>query len=278
MMGLGVRVANAQGAATLDRFELLQALRHALELAPMANRGARVLALSFVVVAAMAVTQLTAGAQTTPQTSRPMKIGFIGSGNIGGAIGELLAKAGHEVFFSSRNPDNLKPLVARVGPRARAGTPREAIAFGDVVFLGVPFSSMPQIGQDYAAALKGKIVLDAGNPNVRRDGPVAEAAVAKGAGLATAALLPGARIVRAFNQLNNKVFLSEAHRAGERLAVPIAGDDKEAMAVAARLVTDAGFEPVVVGPLAAGKSFDSSQPIFLKAMTARELRAALKLP
>ena len=244
----------------------------------MANRGARVLALSFVVVAAMAVTQLTAGAQTTPQTSRPMKIGFIGSGNIGGAIGELLAKAGHEVFFSSRNPDNLKPLVARVGPRARAGTPREAIAFGDVVFLGVPFSSMPQIGQDYAAALKGKIVLDAGNPNVRRDGPVAEAAVAKGAGLATAELLPGARIVRAFNQLNNKVFLSEAHRAGERLAVPIAGDDKEAMAVAARLVTDAGFEPVVVGPLAAGKSFDSSQPIFLKAMTARELRAALKLP
>lgn len=244
----------------------------------MANRGARVLALSFVVVAATAVTQLTAGAQTTPQTSRPMKIGFIGSGNIGGAIGELLAKAGHEVFFSSRNPDNLKPLVARVGPRARAGTPREAIAFGDVVFLGVPFSSMPQIGQDYAAALKGKIVLDAGNPNVRRDGPVAEAAVAKGAGLATAELLPGARIVRAFNQLNNKVFLSEAHRAGERLAVPIAGDDKEAMAVAARLVTDAGFEPVVVGPLAAGKSFDSSQPIFLKAMTARELRAALKLP
>src|SRR5512138_2975092 len=193
--------------------------RHALELSPMVNRGARVLALSFVVVAATAVTQLTAGAQTTPQTSRPMKIGFIGSGNIGGAIGELLAKAGHEVFFSSRNPDNLKPLVARVGPRARAGTPREAIAFGDVVFLGVPFSSMPQIGQDYAAALKGKIVIDAGNPNPRRDGPVAEAAVAKGAGLATAELLPGARIVRAFNQLNNKVFLSEAHRAGERLAV-----------------------------------------------------------
>ena len=244
----------------------------------MHNMGARMLGLSLVVVVATAVTQFTVAAQTTPPTSRPMKIGFIGSGNIGGAIGELLAKAGHEVFFSSRNPDNLKPLVARVGARARAGTPKEAIAFGDVVFLGVPFSSMPQIGQDYAAALKGKIVLDAGNPNVRRDGAIAEAAVAKGAGLATAELLPGARIVRAFNQLNNKVFLSEAHRAGERLAVPIAGDDKEALTVASRLVTDAGFEPVVVGPLAAGKSFDSSQPIFLKAMTARELRASLKLP
>src|SRR5689334_8824188 len=204
-------------------------------------------ALALVTVAATALLPLATHAQSTPQTSRPMKIGFIGSGNIGGAIGELLAKAGHEVFFSSRNPENLKPLVARVGPKARAGTSKEAIAFGDVVFLGVPFSSMPQIGQDYAAALKGKIVLDAGNPNVRRDGAIAEAAVAKGAGLATAELLPGARIVRAFNQLNNKVFLSEAHRAGERLAVPIAGDDKEALSVASRLVTDAGFEPVVVG-------------------------------
>ena len=235
-------------------------------------------ALAFVAVAATALTPLATHAQSTPQTSRPMKIGFIGSGNIGGAIGELLAKAGHEVFFSSRNPDNLKPLVARVGAKARAGTPKEAIAFADVVFLGVPYSSMQQIGQDYAGALKGKIVLDAGNPNVRRDGPVAEPAVAKGAGVATAEHLPGARIVRAFNQLNFKVFLSEAHRAGEKVAVPLAGDDKEALTVASRLVTDAGFEPLVVGPLAAGKSFDSSQPIFLKAMTARELKAALKLP
>ena len=238
----------------------------------------RLRAVAFAAVVAAVLTQLAAGAQTTPQTSRPMKIGFIGSGNIGGAIGELLAKAGHEVLFSSRNPDNLKPLVARVGSRARAGTPKEAIAFGDVVFIGVPYSSMPQIGQDYAGALKGKIVLDAGNPNVRRDGPMAEAAVAKGAGMATAEHLPGARIVRAFNQLNFKVFLSEAHRAGDRVAVPLASDDSEALAVASRLVTDAGFEPLVVGPLAAGKSFDSSQPIFLKAMTARELRAALKLP
>ena len=235
-------------------------------------------ALAVLAAVALAATPLALGAQTTPQTTRPMKIGFIGSGNIGGAIGELLARAGHEVFFSSRNPDNLRPLVARVGPRARAGTPKEAIAFGDVVFIGVPYSSMAQIGQDYAGALKGKIVLDAGNPNVRRDGPTAEAAVAKGAGLATAEHLPGARIVRAFNQLNFKVFMSETHRAGDKVAVPLGGDDQQALAVASRLVTDAGFEPVVVGSLAASKSFDSSQPIFLKAMTARELKAALKLP
>lgn len=228
--------------------------------------------------AALAFAVVALAAQTTPQTTKPMKIGFIGSGNIGGAIGELMARAGHEVFFSSRNPDSLKPLVARVGPKARAGTPKEAIAFADVVFLGVPYSSMPQIGQDYAAALKSKIVLDAGNPNPRRDGAIAEAAVAKGAGVATQELLPGARIVRAFNQLNNKVFLSGAHRAGEKIAVPLGGDDKEALAVAARLVTDAGFEPVIVGSLAQSKAFDSSAPIFLKTLTARELLAALSLP
>jgi len=232
----------------------------------------------FLTAVAVVVTAMTLDAQTTPQTAKPMKLGFIGSGNIGGAIGELMARAGHEVFFSSRNPDNLKPLVARVGARARAGTPKEAIAFADVVFLGVPYSSMPQIGQDYAAALKGKIVIDAGNPNPRRDGAIAEAAVAKGAGLATQEHLPGARIVRAFNQLNNKVFLSQAHRAGEKVAVPLGGDDKEALAVVSRLVTDAGFDPVIVGSLADSKSFDSSAPIFLKTLTARELRVALKLP
>jgi 8-hydroxy-5-deazaflavin:NADPH oxidoreductase len=74
------------------------------------------------------------------------------------------------------------------------------------------------------------------------------------------------------------VFLSEAHRPAPRVAVPLGSDDKEALTVASRLVTDAGFEPVVVGSLAASKSFDSSQPIFLRTMTAAELRAALKLP
>ena len=223
-------------------------------------------------------TAMTTAQGTPAQTSRPTKIGFIGSGNIGGAIGELFAKAGHEVFFSSRRPEELKDLVAKVGPRARAGTVKEAIAFGDVIFLGVPYSAMPQISQDYARDLAGKIVLDAGNPSARRDGAMAEAALAKGAGLTTAEYLPKARIVRAFNAMNFKVFLSEAHRAGEKVAVPLASDDAEALAVASRLVTDAGFDPVVAGPLAKGKGFDSSSPLFLKALTAREMREALGLP
>ena len=89
----------------------------------MTQRALHLRGLAITAVVAIALTQPATGAQT-PQTSRPMKIGFIGSGNIGGAIGELLARAGHEVLFSSRNPDGLKPLLARVGPRARAGTPK----------------------------------------------------------------------------------------------------------------------------------------------------------
>ena len=106
---------------------------------------------------------------------------------------------------------------------------------------------------------------------------MAEAAIAKGAGVATAEYLTKARIVRAFNSINYKVFASEAHRKGDRLAVPLASDDADAMAVVSRLVTDAGFEPVNAGPLAKGKAFDSSSPLFLKALTARELREALGL-
>src|SRR4029079_4008414 len=173
----------------------------------------------FTALVALLLLPAMAAAQATPQTSRPMKIGFIGSGNIGGTIGELFAKAGHEVFFSSRNPGELKDLVTRSGPKARAGTVKEAIAFGDVIFLGVPYSAMPQISQDYGKDLAGKIIIDAGNPSVRRDGAMAEAAIARGAGVATAEYLPKSRIVRAFNSINYKVFASEAHRTGDRLAV-----------------------------------------------------------
>lgn len=221
---------------------------------------------------------LTLAAQETPtEIARSIKIGTIGAGNIGGTIGELWARAGHEVFFSSRHPEELQPLVDKAGSRARAGTPAEAIAFGEVILLAVPYGAMPQISADYAEALAGKIVLDAGNPIPRRDGAMAAPALEKGAGIATAEYLPEARIVRAFNSINYQTFASEAHRRGEKLAVPLAGDDPEALTVAARLVRDAGFEPVIVGPLKRGKEFDYGSPLFTQALTARELRGALGL-
>ena len=228
--------------------------------------------------AAYGLGALPFAALAASESAGKLKIGTIGSGRIGATLGSLWAKAGHEVMFSSLDLEHDKKLAASVGPNARAGTSREAAAFGDVLLLAVPYRAVPQVGKDLADVLKGKIVIDASNPIIARDGEIATWAREKGAGLASAELLPGARIVRAFNQLNNKVFLSQAHRAGEKVAVPLGGNDKEALAVVSRLVSDAGFDPVIVGSLAESKSFDSSAPIFLKTLTARELRVALKLP
>ncbi|HEY7521388.1 MAG TPA: NADPH-dependent F420 reductase [Methylomirabilota bacterium] len=212
------------------------------------------------------------------QGQAPLKIGIIGSGRIGGTMGEHWVKAGHEVLFSSRHPERLRPLAERLGPKARVGTPGEAAAFGDVVFLAVPYAAIPDLGRDLAKELKGKIVVNASNPIPSRDGPLAEEAQRKGAGAADVELLPGARIARAFTSPGAGVFKSEAHRAGERIAVAVAGDDKEAVEVASRLVRDAGFEPVVVGPLSRAKDFQPGTPVFGRAMTAREMKQALRLP
>lgn len=215
-----------------------------------------------------------------PVRAAPMKIGIIGSGRVGGTIGELWVKAGHEVLFSARTIEEVKALLDRLklGPRARAGAPREAAAFGEAVLVSVPYAALPQVGKDNAAELKGKVVLDTCNPIAGRDGEMAAAALAKGTGVASPELLPGARLVRAFNCVGWNSMRTEAHRAGDKLAIPLAADDPAALRVAVGLVQDAGFEPVVVGGLARAREFDYGTPIFGRAVTARELRAILGLP
>jgi predicted dinucleotide-binding enzyme len=204
-----------------------------------------------------------------------MKIGVIGSGRVGGTVGELWIKAGHEVMFSSLDLEHDKALAARFGAGARAGTTREAGAFGEVLFIAVPYAALPQVGRDLGEVLKGKVVLDACNPIPGRDGDMANEARAKGTGVASPQFLPGARLVRAFNCVGYSSMKSEAHRAGERLGIPLAADDAAALRIGVRLVEDAGFEPVVVGGLARAKDFDASTPIFGKAMTAAEVRRTL---
>ena len=212
------------------------------------------------------------------QTKGPaMKIGIIGSGNIGGTLGVLWAQAGHNVFFSSRHPDELGDLVKRAGPSAQAGMPRQAAAFGDVVLISVPYGAVPQVGRDFAAELAGKVVLETGNPYPARDGAMAEPALAKGTGLASAEFLPGVRLVRAFNSIPAHALANEANRSGERIGVPLAGDDPGALEVASRLVRDAGFEPIVVGPLAAASKFDRGTPVYGQALIASESRRRLGL-
>ena len=204
-----------------------------------------------------------------------MNIGVVGSGRVGGTVGELWVKAGHAVMFSSLDLEHDKALAARLGAGARAGSSREAAEFGEVLFIAVPYAALPQVGRDLGGALKGKIVLDACNPIPSRDGEMAIAARAKGTGIASPEFLPGARLVRAFNCVGYASMKSEAHRAGEKLGIPLAGDDAQALQVAQRLVRDAGFDPVVVGGLARAKDFDFGTPIFGRPMTAAEVRRTL---
>jgi 8-hydroxy-5-deazaflavin:NADPH oxidoreductase len=219
----------------------------------------------------------SSGAPAQAPKPAALKIGIIGTGHIGGTLARLWVASGHEVLISSRHPDELRALAQQLGPRAAVGTPREAALFGDVVLISVPYGAEPQIGRDLKAQLAGKIVLDTGNPYPQRDGPMAVEARREGTGVASARFLPGVRLVRAFNAINSGDLASEAHRKAGLYAIPLAGDDAQALEVAGQLVRDAGFEPVVVGPLSRARDFDVGTRVYTQLMTAPELRAALGL-
>jgi hypothetical protein len=207
-----------------------------------------------------------------------INIGVVGSGHIGGTIGSLWVKAGHAVMFSSRHPDELKGLVSELGPLARAGDVKQAITFGEALLIAVPYGALPEIGNENRDALKGKIVLDACNAVAGRDGAqIADEVERNGIGVTSEKYLPGARLVRAFNTLSYSIFAREANRHDPKLAVPIAGDDSEAVRIAANLVEDAGFEPVVVGKLADARKFQRGEPGYGQPVTASELKQKLSL-
>jgi len=209
------------------------------------------------------------------QAKRP--IGIIGAGNIGGTVGALWVKSGHPVMFSSRSPDELKDMVAGLGPLAHAGTVAQAIAFGDALFIAVPYAALPQIGSDNRAALKGKVILDACNAVPTRDGDaITKEADENGTGVTSQKYLAGTRLVRAFNTLGFNVFKSQSGRPDPKLAIPIAGDDADAVRVAQELVRDAGFDPVLVGGLASAKKFQQrSEGVYGVQASAAELKQKL---
>lgn len=180
------------------------------------------------------------------------KIGIIGSGNVGSALGRAWAKAGHEVMFASRSLEHDRELAKQIGAGARAGSPREAADFGDVILLAVPYRALPELGKRLNSSLRGKIVIDACNPFPGRDGDIANWAREKGAGLASAELLPGTRIVRAFNAIG-AARMGAAHEEPGRFGMPIAGDDRQAIEIASGLIRDIGYEPVLIGGLEMGK-------------------------
>jgi predicted dinucleotide-binding enzyme len=203
---------------------------------------------------------LAFAARARAAVNQRMKIGMIGSGNVGSSLGRVWAMAGHQVMFSSRNLDHDKSLAGQIGANARAGTPQEAAAFGDVVVLAVPYGALPELGKSLADSIKGKVVIDTCNPFPHRDGEIANRARAEGAGLVSAQLLPGARIVRAFNAVG-AARMGQAHEDKVRMGMPIAGDDKEAVEIASSLIRDIGYEPVLIGGLKMGKFLMPGTPL-----------------
>jgi predicted dinucleotide-binding enzyme len=173
-----------------------------------------------------------------------MRIGIIGAGRIGGNAGRLFVRAGHEVLLSySRDPAALKARAAEIG--AQDGSPADAVAFGDVVMLSVPWDRV----EDAAAAagsLDGRIVID--TTNQFGAGGLAKLPGGRNAAEVNAERLPGARLVKTFNTLTAGFQAAAAGRpADRRVAMFLAGEDEQAKQVVGGLIRDAGFEPVDVG-------------------------------
>ena len=144
-----------------------------------------------------------------------------------------------------------------------------------MILLAVPYGALPGIGKALAASLRGKVILDACNPYPGRDGATGSTALKDGAGVTSASYFPGSRLVRGFNSIDASAVASDAHRTPDEVAVPIAGDDKQALATVSRLVQDAGFEAVITGLLATARLFQPDGPLFEQILTAPAMRQRL---
>jgi predicted dinucleotide-binding enzyme len=175
-----------------------------------------------------------------------MRIGIIGAGHIGSNAGRLFALAGHEVLFSfARDPRDLAARAEATGPLARVGTPSEAVAFGEVVMLSVPWRIIDE-ALTQAGSLAGKIVIDTTN-QFGANG-VVELPGGVSAAEYNTQRLPGARLVKAYNTLTAEFQAEAAGRTGtDRVVMFYAGEDAEAKRVVAQLIEDTGFTAVDMG-------------------------------
>jgi 8-hydroxy-5-deazaflavin:NADPH oxidoreductase len=179
-----------------------------------------------------------------------MRIGILGSGLMGGKLGTLFARAGHQVVFSyARSEAKLERLARKAEGKARAGTPREAAQEADALLLAVHWSRVDDV-LALAGDLAGKLVLTCSLPMNADDSALALGHTSSGAE-ELARKLPGARVVAAFNTVPSEVLFDvyAARRKASRPSLAYCGDDRRAKRTAGRLIRDVGFEPVDAGPL-----------------------------
>ena len=207
-----------------------------------------------------------------------MRIGIVGAGNIGGTLAGHFTRAGHEVAVSnSRGPETLQDLVAELGERARAVTPPEAIEFGEIVVVSVPFGRFRELPPEHA---DGKVVIDTNNYYPNRDGHFKELDTDRTTSSELLqAHMKGARVVKAFNAIYWGRLRDLGRPAGdpERIGIPISGDDEKAKRIVAGLIDEIGFEAVDAGTLAeGGRQHQPGTPVYTADLRAPELRDQLR--
>jgi len=179
-----------------------------------------------------------------------MRVGILGSGLMGGKLGTIWARAGHEVVFSyARSEEKLKKLARDAKGKARAGTAREAAQDADALLLAVHWSRFDDVLKQ-AGDLSGKVIVTCSLPMNADDTDLVIAHTSSGAE-ELAKKVPKARVVSAFGTVPSEVLFGvfEARRKAKRPSLVYCGDDKKAKGVAVELIRDTGFDPVDAGPL-----------------------------
>lgn len=208
-----------------------------------------------------------------------MKIGIIGSGNIGANAARLFVRAGHEVVLSnSRGGQGLEALLAELGGKAKATTIEEAARLAGVVLIAIPFGKFKTLPE---RAFDGKVVIDAGNYYPQRDGnfPELDNQETTSSEL-LASHLKGARLVKGFNTIWFEHLATQGSTSSpleERRAIFIAGDDSKAKEIVARLIEDIGFAAVDTGFLHdGGRRQQPGSAIYNQDVTAKGAATLLK--
>lgn len=190
-------------------------------------------------------------------STRPLRIGILGSGLMGAKLGTLFARAGHVVTFSyARSARKLARLAREAGHGARAGTPREAAEGADAVLLAVHWSRVDDVVKQ-AGPLAGRVVISCSLPMNAADTELAVAHTSSGAEV-LAKRLRGARVVSAFGTIPSEVLFDvyARRRRKPRPSLLYCGDDRRAKEVAALLARDLGFDPIDAGPLKSARYFE----------------------
>ena len=203
-------------------------------------------------------------------------LGFIGAGHIGGTLAKLAIAAGYDVVLSnSRGPESLASLIAELGPKVRAATPREAAEAGDLVVVTVPMKVYKSVPVE---PLAGKLVIDTNNYYPGRDGQLPELSSGKTTSSELLqAHLPRSKVVKAFNHIWFEHLKTQGQPAGTkgRRALVIAGDDAEARKRVAGFIDAIGYDVVDVGPLSEGWRYQPDLPAYNIALDAEGMKAAL---